>query len=254
MFMEYHSALHHKGNLFLMKKAFGLSIPAPCHEKWSDFTPTQRGGFCTSCSKEVIDFTQWSEQQLKDYFKKRPGNTCGRFRVQQLTDYSLSETKRPTLAALIAFVILLLSKPAEAEPPQKPATEQLVVTRQEPIKADTIVDQMIVRGIIKSAEDGSTLPGVNVLRKGTTDRVVSDADGKFEMIVGKPQVSETFIFSFIGLQTKEISISTKALHEVDVALALDVQVLGETIVVGGIVNTRWYSPRGIWWKVKNWFR
>jgi hypothetical protein len=237
-----------------MKKTFALSIPKPCHEKWSAFTPTQRGGFCASCSKDVIDFTHWSEQQLKDYFKQRPSNTCGRFRVQQLTDYTLSQTKRPWFASLIAFTILLLSKPADAQLPQKPNTEQPVLTKEEPMKADSIVERMIVRGLVRAAEDGVVIPGVNVMRKGTTNGTVSDAEGKFEMIFEKPKASDVLVFSFIGLETKEIAISARALYEPDVAMDLDVKQLAGELVLGGIVAERGYSPRRIWWSVRSWFR
>ncbi|MCG8577504.1 MAG: hypothetical protein MI810_21670 [Flavobacteriales bacterium] len=36
-----------------MKNLF--HIPEPCHEKWTDMTPTEKGAFCQKCSKEVLD-------------------------------------------------------------------------------------------------------------------------------------------------------------------------------------------------------
>ena len=60
-----------------MKKAIQIAVPKPCHENWNSFTKTSNGGFCSSCQKEVIDFTSWSDERLKLYFKNLSHNTCG---------------------------------------------------------------------------------------------------------------------------------------------------------------------------------
>ena len=38
-----------------------------------------------------------------------------------------------------------------------------------------------VTGTVTSADDGSSLPGVNILEKGTSNGTVSDADGKYSI-------------------------------------------------------------------------
>jgi hypothetical protein len=64
---------------------FKIQIPKPCHAEWSEMTPTQQGAFCSSCSKEVIDFTKMTDEEVKNYFlKTSTGNTCGRFRTEQV--------------------------------------------------------------------------------------------------------------------------------------------------------------------------
>ena len=45
-----------------MQKQTSLYIPKPCHEDWNKMTPTQQGKFCSSCSKQVIDFSLMSDQ------------------------------------------------------------------------------------------------------------------------------------------------------------------------------------------------
>lgn len=83
-----------------------------------------------------------------------------------------------------------------------------------------------VTGTVTSSEDGSTLPGVNVLLKGTTTGGVTDADGHYSISV--PQSGGTLVFSFIGLLTQEIDIGGRSV--VDVAMASDVTQLGEVVV------------------------
>jgi len=86
--------------------------------------------------------------------------------------------------------------------------------------------ERVVSGKVTSAEDGSALPGVNVVLKGTTNGTVTDSDGNFKLTV--PASGSTLAFSFIGLQSKEVSIGE--LNVIDVSLTADVTQLGEVVV------------------------
>ena len=46
--------------------------------------PEDKGRFCGSCQKTVIDFTSMSDRQIAEFFKKPVGSTCGRFHNDQL--------------------------------------------------------------------------------------------------------------------------------------------------------------------------
>ena len=83
-----------------------------------------------------------------------------------------------------------------------------------------------VSGKLTSAEDGSGLPGVNVLVKGTTIGTVSDAEGKYTLSV--PPEGSVLVFSFIGLRTQEVEIGDRS--SVDVQLSQDIQQLSEVVV------------------------
>jgi len=84
----------------------------------------------------------------------------------------------------------------------------------------------VVSGKVTSAEDGTALPGVNVLLKGTTVGTVTSADGEFKLNV--PASGGTLVFSFIGFQTQEAAIGDRSV--IDIVLATDVQQLNEVIV------------------------
>jgi TonB-linked SusC/RagA family outer membrane protein len=85
-----------------------------------------------------------------------------------------------------------------------------------------------VSGKVTSQEDGTALPGVNVVVKGTTNGTVTDADGNYKISV--PSGGGSLVFSFIGLSTSEVEIGDRT--TVDVSLGLDVQQLSEVVVVG----------------------
>jgi len=83
-----------------------------------------------------------------------------------------------------------------------------------------------VTGRITSSEDGSGLPGVNVVLKGTTNGTVTDVDGKYSLNV--PAEGGTLVFTFIGLKSQEAIIGERAV--VDVQMAQDMQQLSEVVV------------------------
>jgi TonB-linked SusC/RagA family outer membrane protein len=77
-----------------------------------------------------------------------------------------------------------------------------------------------------TGEDGSAMPGVNVLVKGTTNGTVTDSQGKYTITV--PASGGILSFSFIGMATQEIEVVAQAI--IDVAMRSDVKQLSEVIV------------------------
>jgi hypothetical protein len=68
-----------------MSKKLQLTIPKPCHENWDGMTPVEKGKFCGSCQKQVVDFSNMSDRQVAEFFKKpSTGSVCGRFMTDQL--------------------------------------------------------------------------------------------------------------------------------------------------------------------------
>jgi TonB-linked SusC/RagA family outer membrane protein len=88
--------------------------------------------------------------------------------------------------------------------------------------------ERVVSGKVTSADDGSGLPGVNVLVKGTTNGTVSDSDGNFKISI-ESQSGGVLVFSFIGYQSQEVEIGQQT--NVSVKLVNDVQQLSEVIVL-----------------------
>jgi len=93
--------------------------------------------------------------------------------------------------------------------------------------------ERVITGKVSAAEDGSALPGVNVVVKGTTNGTVTDAEGKYSLSV--PTSGGSLVFSFIGLKTSEIAVGERTI--VDIQLGLDVTQLSEIVVTGSGVAT-----------------
>lgn len=84
-----------------------------------------------------------------------------------------------------------------------------------------------VSGVITSGEDGSSLPGVTILEKGTTNGTITDIDGNYKISVGE---GATIVISFVGFKTREVSVGSQS--TIDVVMDTDVAALQEVVVVG----------------------
>src|SRR6478609_9762126 len=88
-----------------------------------------------------------------------------------------------------------------------------------------VVPSRTIMGKVTSNEDGSTLPGVNVVLKGTSTGTVTDGQGNY--LITAPDQGGVLIFSFIGFKTKEVKIGIK--NRIDVTLESDVSQLREVV-------------------------
>lgn len=82
-----------------------------------------------------------------------------------------------------------------------------------------------VTGRITAVEDGSGIPGVNVVIKGTTTGTISDIDGNYTIYVPSGGV---LVYSFIGYATEEVDIGNRS--TMDLAMGADVKQLSEVVV------------------------
>lgn len=77
-------------------------------------------------------------------------------------------------------------------------------------------------------ESGIVLPGVSVVVKWTTDGVLTDADGNFEITV--PYANAALQFSYIGFKSQDISLEGKTV--LNIVLQEETTLLTEAVVVG----------------------
>lgn len=71
--------------LVLMQKPLQITIPEPCSQNWEEMTPCSDGRFCDHCKTPVVDFTNWNDTQVYNYYQQHQGKYfCGRFLESQL--------------------------------------------------------------------------------------------------------------------------------------------------------------------------
>lgn len=76
-----------------------------------------------------------------------------------------------------------------------------------------------------TAEDGSTLPGVNVTLRGASRGTTTDAEGNYKITLPN---NAKLVFSFIGFKSQEITVSAQSV--VDIKLMADASQLQEIVV------------------------
>jgi TonB-linked SusC/RagA family outer membrane protein len=69
-----------------------------------------------------------------------------------------------------------------------------------------------ITGTVTDVDDGSTLPGVSVVVKGTSIGTVTDIEGRFSLNI--PSDSKVLRLSFVGFETKEIELTTASNYSV----------------------------------------
>ena len=87
--------------------------------------------------------------------------------------------------------------------------------------------QRTISGTV-TGEDNSSLAGVSVTVKGTTVGTLTDVDGKFSLPVAPS--AQTLVFSFIGMKTQEVALTTENVY--NVTLAESMVGLDEVVVIG----------------------
>ncbi|GAB4038240.1 SusC/RagA family TonB-linked outer membrane protein [Spirosoma jeollabukense] len=92
-----------------------------------------------------------------------------------------------------------------------------------------------VVGKVTSAEDGSPLPGVSVVVKGTSKGTTTDAGGVYDISLPTASKGAVLVFSFVGVTTQEIRIGNES--ELNVSLVSDSRQLSEVVVTGVGVAT-----------------
>lgn len=86
--------------------------------------------------------------------------------------------------------------------------------------------QKTVTGSVTGADDGTPIPGVNVLVKGTSVGTVTDIEGNYQIAV--PDNGSVLVFSFIGLVTEEILVGNQS--SINMIMSADLTQLEEIIV------------------------
>ncbi|MFH0895284.1 MAG: SusC/RagA family TonB-linked outer membrane protein [Bacteroidota bacterium] len=98
-----------------------------------------------------------------------------------------------------------------------------------------VMAQKTVTGKVTSKDDGSSLPGVTVLVKGTTKGASTDLDGKYSLKV--PANGTTLVFSFVGMKTQEVEIGSQTTINVVMEMSAT-EIEGAVVTALGITREK----------------
>ena len=235
-----------------------ISIPQPCNENWHKMLPSEKGKFCLSCQKEVIDFSVMSKNDIKKYFKALPKNVWGRIEAEQLSQINISKSTSYFKPLWFAASLLVLAKGTVAQGNNmvvdsvKPAVEiNESMSLNTPKRGASKMAEVVIHGKIIDKETGETLPFVNVEVKELNIGTSTDFDGKFTLkIPPKDLESVELKISYLGYENYD-TIITQEHKEIHIELAQAPMILkGEVLyTVGGI-----HSKPSVWRRIGYFFK
>ncbi len=171
---------------------------------------------------------------LKEVFRQLKKQTD--VDILYVTD-DLKDTKLVTINANKASLVSVLDACIEGQPvyytvdnttvliQKRQQVNQPTQTQKPEVPEKSII--LKVSGRVTD-EKGDVLPGVNIMVKGTTNGVSSDAAGNYTLEVAEEK-GAVLIFSFVGYTSQEISLNNQ--KKLDVILRPDTKNLEEFVVV-----------------------
>ncbi len=250
---------------YLMKRSdYLLKIDDPCAESWAAMLPTDSGRFCTNCAKNVIDFTKLTDDQVLAVITKPGENICGRFEASQVNRYLANSTEYPNRSHLYKFFAGLFLLTAADRALAKTGIDNGAPMGQgydlisqpkefsasEPKRNPADSLDRVFRGRVIHALDQTPISGVSIRLEDADVQTVTNREGAFELSVPSNLLKKknAFVVSFIGYETKTVTVSTHDFkNERSIVLSDDPQ-LNEVVYVGNysVHNRKWWQ----FWKKK----
>lgn len=187
--------------------------------------PEEKGRFCNSCQKTVMDFRNMSDSQLAEFFKKPAGTVCGRFHADQLNrDITIPRKRIPWVKYFFQFSIpaFLFSMKSAAQGKvvlQEKAAGQSIKSAAARLNDKIIEEELRNDSIIVSGkvfdEVGTPIGGATIMIWGTTSGTVTKEDGSFRLLC---KIGDRLIVNSVGYLTVEMKV-TKASQNISLVQA-----------------------------------
>jgi len=206
-----------------MKQKIQISIPKPCHESWQNMTPVEKGRFCSSCQKTVLDFTHLSDNEIIKLVSKND-NLCVRLKENQIHRNNIETKRASNFFGYIAITVLTFLGLGvnNVVAQEKPSIEQ---------KDSRILNKVIdskkkitISGIVTNEKDGNPIRGVAVLVKGSKNYVLTDENGKYSIEVKK---GKKLVFSHVNYEEQTVKVNSTTLN---LKLKKEEMLIGQVII------------------------
>ncbi len=165
------------------------------------------------------DFSWRKDEKLDDILVRLVSAAHLKFEKSEGNNYLILSEQREAKIRKETTSASIIQQPTMQQPMKQEASQ--------PILSRSTIAAFIVSGVVKD-ETSTTLPGVNVLLKGTSIGTTTDADGHYTLEL--PDGEGILVYTFIGYKPQEIAIANQT--NIDVSLDPDVQSLQEVVVIG----------------------
>jgi len=213
-----------------MKKSIVISIPEPCHEDWARMNATEKGKFCSVCTKEVFDLTSKTDEELVKILTKNK-NACGRVKKSQLNREVKMERKSgqsfAPLAASMLLPLTLFSNNPRSENNSLSEKPMVSLGIGRFSNTNNLRLSVFTKGIVRD-ENGNPLKNVEIISNETKAQTWTNKKGEYEIYTLD---KEWLTFSRENYGTQKIQLNNKS-ESRNIYLMSDRQL--KPIVVGRI--------------------
>lgn len=136
----------------MKKKGTAFTIPEPCHEGWSNMKPVEKGRYCSSCEKVVIDFSGMSDFQIMSFMQEQKGSVCGRMSTQQL-NRTMHLPQQPSSYPVFSLRALVLGTALSTFTAIDASAQKM--GKVKPIEPTPVENRVMIKGEVMAAPEPS---------------------------------------------------------------------------------------------------
>jgi len=216
-----------------------IELGYPCPEDVASMEKTDCGNFCSTCSKDIMDFRDKSMEETKKILAENKSITCGIFNKDQMKKPTVDHVSSLFRIAFAAVFLLgfnmnvLFGQSCEVSSPDHIKVEQL--------KAEKVKIHGQVLGF-----NEEVLPDTRIYYDYNETRyeLYSDEEGKFELVLdtdGNPPIigeDITITFAYGGMEAETVYINKieKETYTITVNLVQREYYRGMMVVPGKIIR------------------
>lgn len=189
-----------------------IRTETPCNFDIAEMTPNSNGYYCRQCDNNVIDMSDWNEENILEFFIKNPKNVCARiktFHTERFLSERIDQTKKLSFSGkVIALLLTLLGLTSLSIKAQNKSISNIELKGN-----DKGIDRDSITIYGNISIDGIPESGVKVTFMGKA--YYSDTFGNYQIILKRSVVRNGqihFIHDSLPFQSRNYEISMESVR------------------------------------------
>jgi hypothetical protein len=214
---------------------------------------TDQGKFCDKCSKNVIDFSSLTDNELVKALANSTGQICGRLNKTQINRLVFQTNTKPSISQNYKFIasLILFGSTSTAIAKTDNINSLFIYKKDKFANIDVDSSKTIISGQVIDSVTKEVLPGAVIIIQGTNIGTTADLDGKFKLNLSDFTSSDkiTLEITYIAYKKKVVSLSKSEIVSSQNLLMLsatemspeETQLTGDICIVDKSHKKKWWQ-------------
>ncbi len=199
-------------NNIMKHQTIKINIAEPCHENWEKMLDEEKGKFCLSCQKQVVDFSRMTNEEIINYFNVNEGKkTCGRIAKHQhntpISNYQKVVTPFFNRYVASFFMALGFYNPSTAQTKDVSVEQHMngeIAVKQPHISSDK---KLVINGRVLDQKTKKGIKGATITVAGSDITTTTDKNGNYTVSIPARLQNENLVLSVYhpGYDSQEIT-------------------------------------------------